>query len=478
MGEANLTTTEPRRRLKLRAPRDDKTVDSRPWRILVVDDDPQVHAMTSVLLRDFLFQGRGFLPVSAFSAAEARAVLETQPDIPVMLLDVVMETDHAGLSLVRTIRHDMGNQRLRIVLRTGQPGEAPERDVMVDYDINDYRSKTELTAQKLFTALIGALRSWQHIDTIETLNATLEARVQERTRELAEARAFSDRLVELLPQPLWVKDVAGNYQLYNKAFRDFFGIGPGDWLGQSAEQKLRGELPHEELLTDCAVLDGSSSRPQYETQMTDAQGRVRTLLVTKAALPTDGVVPSGIVGMATDITERKLLEHDLHRLASVDPLTGVANLRHFNAQACREMELAFRHGQTLSVIMLDVDHFKRINDTWGHAIGDLALKALIDALMQELRETDLLGRMGGEEFAVLLPMTDLDGALQLAERLRLAADSVRVALPSGLLKFTISLGVAERKSGEGDFEQLLSRADHAMYQAKRGGRNQVTRASA
>lgn len=478
MGEAEQTAKEPRRRLKLRAAREDISVETRPWRILVVDDDPQVHSMTAVLLRDFRFQGRGFQPISAFSATEARVVLETQPDIPVMLLDVVMETDHAGLSLARAVRQDLGNHRLRIILRTGQPGEAPERDVMVDYDINDYRSKTELTAQKLFTTLVGALRSWQHIDTIETLNATLESKVAERTRELGEARAFSERLIELLPQPLWVKDIAGRYKLYNKAFRDFFGIGQQDWVGNSAEAMLGGTMPHEELLTDCAVLDGTNPRPQYETQLSDAQGQPRTLLVTKAALPTDGVAPSGIIGIATDITERKLLEHDLHRLASQDPLTGVANLRHFNALACREMELAHRHGQPLSVIMFDVDHFKRVNDTWGHAAGDLVLKALIEALGQELRETDLMGRVGGEEFAVLLPLTEIDGAWQLAERLRQAADCVRVALPSGLLRVTISLGVTQRKCGENDFQHLLSRADHAMYQAKRGGRNQVTRASA
>lgn len=166
-----------------------------PWRVLVVDDDDQVHAMTRVLLRDFSFDGRGFAMVPAASAAEAARILAAEPDIPVALLDVVMESPDAGLKLVRHIREDLGNRHIRIVLRTGQPGEAPERDVVLAHDINDYKSKSELTAQKLFTTLVGAVRSWRDIATItrlnrelEGLNASLEQKVEERTAELAESR--------------------------------------------------------------------------------------------------------------------------------------------------------------------------------------------------------------------------------------------------------------------------------------------------
>ena len=464
-----------KKRLNLRGARDGAAkAESPPWPVLVVDDDPQVHGMTEVLLRDFRFQGRGFLTLPAFSAAEARTILECRDDIPVMLLDVVMETDHAGLSLARFVRQDLGNQRLRIILRTGQPGEAPEREVMLDYDINDYRSKTELTAQKLFTALVGALRSWIDITTIEKLNATLEARVLERTRELAEAQAFSARLVELLPNPLWVKDLAGHYRLYNRAFREFFGIDGNSWLGHSAEEVLGRHLPAEELDSDCRVLDGSSRREEFETQIPDAAGRQRTLLVTKAALPADGVVPNGIIGMAADITDRKGLERELRRLATIDPLTGTPNRRHFSSLANQEMEHAHRYGLPLSAIMLDVDHFKKVNDSWGHAIGDEVLKRVTEAMGAQLREIDVLGRMGGEEFAVLLPRTPLDGAALLAERLRAAVAAIRLPLAEGGLRTTISLGVASRRDGEAQFDHLLGRADRAMYQSKQAGRNRVT----
>ncbi|MGE5516578.1 MAG: ATP-binding protein [Bacteroidota bacterium] len=164
-----------------------------PWRVLVVDDDDQVHVMTRVLLRDFSFDDRGFEVLSASSAAEAARLLAADPEIPVMLLDVVMESPDAGLRLVRHIREELGNRHIRIILRTGQPGEAPERDVVLAHDINDYKSKAELTAQKLFTTLVGAVRSWRDIATIarlnlelEGLNSSLECKVEERTAQLAE----------------------------------------------------------------------------------------------------------------------------------------------------------------------------------------------------------------------------------------------------------------------------------------------------
>jgi len=180
----------PPRRLRLKS-RADATADSEPWTILVVDDDSQVLEMTQIILRDMEFEGRRFRCVAAASAAEAAARLDQSPDIPVVLLDVVMETPDAGLRLVRRIRDEMKNGQIRIILRTGQPGDAPERDVVVGYDINDYKSKTELTAQKLYTALVGALRAWRDIATIarlntelSSLNASLEQRVAERTRQL------------------------------------------------------------------------------------------------------------------------------------------------------------------------------------------------------------------------------------------------------------------------------------------------------
>jgi signal transduction histidine kinase len=145
-----------------------------PWKVLVVDDDPEVHAITRVVLQEVVFRDRPLLLLGATSAAEARALLERNPDVAVMLLDVVMETDDAGLTLVPYVRERLGNRQVRIILRTGLPGQAPERSVIVDYDINDYKAKTELTAQKLFTAVVASLRAYEHISEVELTRRDLQ----------------------------------------------------------------------------------------------------------------------------------------------------------------------------------------------------------------------------------------------------------------------------------------------------------------
>ena len=138
-----------------------------PWKVLIADDDEEVHAVTQLVLRDLVFENRAITLLNARSGAEALAVLRNNADIAVILLDVVMETDHAGLDVAHRIRDELDNHLVRIILRTGQPGQAPERSVVIDYDINDYKEKTELTAQKLVTTVINGLRSYRDLLTIE-----------------------------------------------------------------------------------------------------------------------------------------------------------------------------------------------------------------------------------------------------------------------------------------------------------------------
>ena len=142
-------------------------LDQRLWRVLIVDDDVDVHAVTRLALRNVSFKGRELELFSAYSGAEGFQILRDTPDIALVLLDVVMETDDAGLILARRIREELGNQIVRVVLRTGQPGQAPEQRVIIEYDINDYKAKTELTTQKLFTTVISALRAYESLMMLE-----------------------------------------------------------------------------------------------------------------------------------------------------------------------------------------------------------------------------------------------------------------------------------------------------------------------
>ncbi|HSX59382.1 MAG TPA: DUF3369 domain-containing protein [Tahibacter sp.] len=156
-----------------------------PWKVLIVDDEPEVHNVTRLVLGNFRFAERPLELISAFSSREAEQLLARHDDAAVVLLDVVMESEQAGLDLVRTIREQIGNQFVRIVLRTGQPGQAPEHEVIAAYDINDYKEKTELTAQKLATTLYAALRAYRDMRTIEANRRGLEQVIRASTQVFA-----------------------------------------------------------------------------------------------------------------------------------------------------------------------------------------------------------------------------------------------------------------------------------------------------
>ncbi len=158
-----------------------------PWKVLIVDDEVDIHAMTRLALNDFEFSGRKLQIFQALSGIEAQKILETEPEIAAAFIDVVMETDDAGLQLVNFIRNSLKYPLIRLILRTGQPGLAPEKKVIEEYDIDDYKDKSMLTAGKLYTAMRLALKSYSDIKALALLSKTLELKVEERTAQLAKA---------------------------------------------------------------------------------------------------------------------------------------------------------------------------------------------------------------------------------------------------------------------------------------------------
>ncbi len=158
-----------------------------PWKIAIIDDDEAVHAVTKLALGGLTYKGRSLQFFNGYSGAEARDLFAEHPDIAVTLLDVMMETDRAGLDVVRHVREQLGNRMLRIILRTGEAGDTPENRMMIDYDINDFREKADLTVQKLIASIIGALRAYDDLLTIQELassNEYLENQVRKRTKDL------------------------------------------------------------------------------------------------------------------------------------------------------------------------------------------------------------------------------------------------------------------------------------------------------
>ncbi len=172
---------------------DDKSIASiqnKPWKIIIADDEEEVHAVTQMVLEDVVFEDRRIEFLSSYSGESTIELLKNNPDVAIILLDVVMEKDDSGLYVARYIREELKNQLVRIILRTGQPGQAPERKVITEYDINDYKEKTELTAQKLYTSVLSSLRAYRDLKIIDESKKGLE-KILISSSTLFESQTFS-----------------------------------------------------------------------------------------------------------------------------------------------------------------------------------------------------------------------------------------------------------------------------------------------
>lgn len=178
------------------------------WNILIVDDEPGIHEITKLALASFKFERKKCNFISAYSAEEAKTILQTTPNIALALIDVVMETEDAGLELVNHIRNELKNRLLRIILRTGQPGQAPEEKVIHDYDINDYKSKGELTTQKLYTSVLTSLRAYRDMVAIEKNRQGLKKIIQSSTciEKISSLEVFLSAVLEQLTALLYLTD--------------------------------------------------------------------------------------------------------------------------------------------------------------------------------------------------------------------------------------------------------------------------------
>jgi diguanylate cyclase (GGDEF)-like protein len=267
------------------------------------------------------------------------------------------------------------------------------------------------------------------------------------------------------------------------AFVAYAGASLGRLFPLSPGENLVGRAPEVSI----ALLDGEVSRHHARIWVEGERVEVEDLGSTNGTL-LNGELTRGRVELhagdrlclgsqvlklvCLDPLERAFHE-TLLDLSTRDSLTGLANRGSTLAELQNRFGLSLRYDRPLTVVVCDLDHFKQVNDTFGHGAGDLVLRTFGDRLMKTLREADLGGRIGGEEFLMVLPETDLAGARLFAERLRRAIAEAPVPLPSGPLSFTCSLGLAERTPADLEAGQLLARADAALYQAKAQGRNRI-----
>lgn len=298
-----------------------------------------------------------------------------------------------------------------------------------------------------------------------------EITARKQTAEhMLQQRQFSDEIINSLPGIFYMLDQAGRFVRVNPQFVEVSGYSQHELDRMSALDLFEGS--DQQLIAERMQQVFATGDAHAEAELIVKSGRKIPYYFTGHRTTFDGQMY--LVGMGADMTKRRELEQELVRQARTDSLTGLANRRHFLAQAEQELLRARRYDKPLSVLMLDLDEFKAINDAYGHQVGDEVLRMVSAVCRQVLRGVDLVGRMGGEEFAILLPETDAVQAAEVAERLRQNIATADVALGQGRqLRVTASIGVATFAADDVDVDKVLNLADKAMYEAKRKGRNQV-----
>lgn len=290
---------------------------------------------------------------------------------------------------------------------------------------------------------------------------------------LVKEKMFSDALIDSIPGAFFVVDMEGNYYRWNSYLNRLTGLSNQDLKQRPSLLTIVQEDWPLAAATMKEAFEQGSAQAELHIQTPD-RGRRLFLMTSRRFQVLDATY---LVGVGLDATEQLAKMNVLEQDAQTDPLTRVANRGRFIELAKNEFERSRRYGHPLSLWMLDIDHLKSVNDTYGHHAGDVTLQSMVQTSRETLRDWDIMGRMGGEEFAVLLPDTDSDQALLVAERLRQAVAAANVPTDdqnaTEPVHVTVSMGVATVNEQDTNIEELLDRADQALYEAQRSGYDKV-----
>lgn len=443
-----------------------------PWRILVVDDDADVHQATRFSLEGVELFGRPLDLLHAFSALEARQLLADAPDIAVVLLDVVMETPDAGLSLVGYIRSTLQLAETRIVLRTGQPGYAPEHETLLKYDINDYKTKSELTHHKLLTTITTTVRAYQQLCLIEASRRGLE-QIIEASGELLNARGVHKFASGVMAQMAAILGThpEGVVCAQGEAQTGYLVLAAAgrfaEWVGLPV-----AHLPqtHVAELLKQALQQGKSQFTGHDAALfLGVRDGVNMAAYVLSDAPIDPVEIQLLQVFGSNLDaclQNLMLLQQLQQVAYEDPLLRLPN-------RSKLVELLNQHqaygDQHNMLVILDVDDFASINDLMGHDYGDKVLRALADRLGTLAGPESVLARVSGNAFGLLGHAQTLDPMriLQAFESpVQVAGQPQRIAMTMGLC------GPDDTHANGADW---LKNANIALKQAKRERRGRFVR---
>ena len=437
------------------------------WRVMIIDDDEDVHSTTTFALGNLDMQHRPLEFVHAYSAGQAREMLKHEQEIAVILLDVVMEQDDAGLHLVRYIRETLKLADVRIILRTGQPGYAPEIDAIRDFDINDYKTKSELTRIKLFTTVTAAIRSYEQIRKINDSRRGLNQIVHAST-ELMTLHGVQNFAAGVLTQIADLLGIAANgvlcvqecpdngcHELMVMATAGSYRKLDNCELTVRADQRVHAIM--ERTLEQQRNLYGDDHVALYFAGKA-SRDFVAFLEVQRAPTEIDErLLEVFCSNVAVGLDNVELVTH-LHNAAFYDQLSKLPNRTRLIEILDATLAGPAKDDATLSLV--DLDHFAETNDALGHQFGDMLLVAVANRLQSNLGNQLTVARIGGDIFSVLGDATQVNPAMILAlfqTPFSIDGQDVQLSATLGLVR------LAEHDGGGAD---ALKDADIALKRAK------------
>jgi diguanylate cyclase (GGDEF)-like protein len=434
------------------------------WRVMIVDDDEDVHSTTTFALGNLDMQHRPLEFVHAYSAAQARAMLRDETDIAVILLDVVMEQEDAGLHLVRYIRETLKLADVRIILRTGQPGYAPEIDAIRDFDINDYKTKSELTRIKLYTTVTAAIRSYQQIRAINSSRRGLDQIVRAST-ELMALHGVDDFAAGVLAQVAAILGTAPDGVLCAHE--------PADQ--QAARLKVMAcagsfDAPAAGMLTDARAAAALGRACAGRASVIEADC-VALYFGGKSGRDFSAFVPLArplgelevrlldvfCRNAAVGLENVELVAH-LHDAAFYDQLSKLPNRTRLVELIDATLAGEGRADATLALV--DLDHFAETNDALGHQFGDMLLLAVATRLQSHLGHQLTVARIGGDIFSVL------GGSDAVNPETILALFQTAFSIDGQDVQLSATLGLVRLAEHDGSGADALKDADIALKRAK------------
>jgi diguanylate cyclase (GGDEF)-like protein/PAS domain S-box-containing protein len=352
----------------------------------------------------------------------------------------------------------------RITARIRRAEQSPHTNPPTEFRIHTCKGNLRVVGLTSVTYETGETNGVLAVFMDMTARSEMEARLRESDENF---RAMLENMQDVF----YRTDAEGITRFVCPAVRNVLGFEAEEIIGRPAAD-FYPDPNDRQILKDAILRDGAVR--DFPGQMVCKDGRVIDISISTRALYDEEGQFAGVEGIWRDITERRNLERELERRATIDPLTGIHNRAAILDRIVEGVSRSRRHNRPFTLLSLDLDHFKAVNDRHGHLAGDHVLRCFADVVLGQLRSEDHFGRLGGEEFCILLEELEREKAEKVAERIRAAVDDmVFQDVQAGSLSISVSIGGVYCSADVQSIEQLLDIADHALYEAKRNGRNRV-----